>query len=520
MRICIPLMMIAITFSVAALSVPASPRAMQKINPYLKIFYPGGDRLKLKLEKSAIIAMLRDAEDPAQVVIAYGVWLGGGRARVRLAELYRAKKALGDDVDDEVMEGVDANFNDLLVAQKYNLTGSGEARTISFAEIERQAAVLDLIDVTGDEFARGSFGYFISGRGGLPKAVRDFFSESDSNKARPTADQLKVWERLQQLDVPRKAVRRASYSFVKKDIMAVLLNAEDPVQVFAGYGVRLSDGRARVRLAELYRAKKAVSRELDDEVMKGIDVNFNALLAQEYNLGNKEGVRKITVAEIERQAAVLNLIDVTGDEFAEVRFNKFISGRSDLPQAVRDFFSGAGRTPEQLVVWQRLQQLDVPWKAAYSFTKEDIMSVLRNADDPTQVFAGYGVQLGGRRARVRLAQLYRAKESLRGSLRNKVMEKIDVNFDALLAQEYKLTGRYEARTIPLVEIERQVAVLDILDVTGAEFDDAIFSGFISGSQGLPRAVGKFFSEVELTAEQLVVWKRLQQLDEERKAARE
>ncbi len=161
-------------------------------------------------------------------------------------------------------------------------------------------------------------------------------------------------------------MRRSSYSFAKEDIIATLRSAEDPVQVFAGYGVRLSDGLARVRLAELYRAKKAVSRELDDEVMKGIDDKLSKLLDGKYNLNGK-GARTISFAEIERQAAVLDLIDATIDatevNFAEVRFDHFISGSSGIPGAVRDFFSVV-RTDEQPKIWERLQLLDEQRKAA------------------------------------------------------------------------------------------------------------------------------------------------------------
>ncbi len=476
---------------------------------------------RLEFTKSNIMAVLQNAEDPVQVFAGYGVRLGDKLARVRLAELYRAKKALRDELSADVMKGIDAKFRKLLEGE-YNLVGRGKARTISFAEIERQAAVLNLIDVTGDEFAEVRFDVFISGRSDLPQAVHKFFSD-----VQRTPEQLVVWKRLQLLDEERKAVRRSSYSFAKEDIIATLRSAEDPVQVFAGYGVRLSDGLARVRLAELYRAKKAVSRELDDEVVGKIDVNFNALLAQEYNLNGK-GARTISFAEIERQAAVLDIIDVTIDatevNFAEGRFNYFISGSQGLPQAVRKFFSDGQRTPEQLVVWERLQQLDEERKAvrrsSYSFAKEDIIATLRSAEteeEGAQVIADYGTQLN-KYARKQLAELYRAKKAVSRELDDEVMKGIDAKFSELLEGEYNLNGK-GARTISFAEIERQAAVLDLIDVTGDEFAEVRFDEFISGRHDLPQAVRKFFSGAGRTPEQLVVWERLQQLDKQRKAVR-
>ena len=150
--------------------------------------------------------------------------------------------------------------------------------------------------------------------------------------------------------------------FTKSNIMAVLRSAEDPVQVFAGYGVRLSDGLARAQLAELYRAKEAVSGELGADVMKGIDAKLSKLLEGEYKLSSRGGARTISFAEIERQAAVLDLIDVT--KFDKAIFDIFISVRGSLPKAVREFFSGARRTGEQLKVWERLQHLDEQRQAA------------------------------------------------------------------------------------------------------------------------------------------------------------
>ena len=201
MRICIPMMLIYITFSFVALGVPASLRTLQKTNPYLKLFYPGGDRLEF--DKSFFMAMLRGADDPTQVVAAFGVWLGGMRSLVRVGQLYRAKEALRDHLGDKVMERIDANFNALL-AQEYKLAGrSNVARMIPFAELERQVAVLDLEDLTGDKFARVVFNHFISGSSGLPRAVVKFFSEAEL-----TAEQLEVWQRLQLLAKQRKAARQ------------------------------------------------------------------------------------------------------------------------------------------------------------------------------------------------------------------------------------------------------------------------------------------------------------------------
>ena len=128
--------------------------------------------------------------------------------------------------------------------------------------------------------------------------------------------------------------------------------------------MRLSDGLARAQLAELYRAKEELRDELGADVMKGIDAKLSKLLDGKYNLTGREGVRKITVAETERHAAVLDLHDVMGDMFKKVNFKEgFIKGKSGLPKVVRKFFSDVQLTDDQPEVWQRLQQLDEERKA-------------------------------------------------------------------------------------------------------------------------------------------------------------
>ena len=481
--------------------------------------------LASSFEKADIIATLQAAEDP---VVAFAAYKNSFNQYVRqqLANLYRVveelrnKEKLRNKLGDEVVEDIDKEFKNVLT-KKYKVgTTSNKAREIPLAEIERQAAVLDLLDVTRNKFNKAIFADFISGKKGIPKDVRQFFVKP---QGKLTPAQQDVW--LKQQDVWLKL---RPYSFEKADIIATLQAAEDPVEAFAAYKNSFNL-YVRQQLANLYRAveelrnKEKLRNKLGDEVVEGIYKAFEDMLRVKYKVGNRE--RDIPLAEIERQAAVLDLLDVTGDKFKKASFKVFISGRKGIPMVVRQFFvkPQGELTPAQQEAWRRLQKLDEQRESnlASSFEKADIIATLQAAEDPVEAFAAYKNSFN-LYVRQQLANLYRAveelrnKEKLRNKLGDEVVEGIYKAFEAMMSVKYKVgTTSNKAREIPLAEIERQAAVLDLLDVTGDEFKETSFMGFISGENGIPKKVRQFFEHQG--KEQQDAWQRLRELDEQRES---
>ena len=476
----------------------------QKLISHLKLSYEGADLLEFK--KPSIISTLAGAAKDGnldKVLYDYDEQLNNRDVRKQLAELYRAIETLRDQWDgivkqseevEEVMNKIDKKFNELLT-KEYKI--SSDAREITPAEIERQAAVLDLQDVTGSEFKKAPFGGFIAG-GGIPETVRNFFDDETSLND----EQQAVWKRLRR------------YSFVQKDIIATLEEAAENgnlKEVLSGYGEQLH-GNARQQLTEFYHAKEALR---DKWYYTTIDEKFKEFLTKEYKISNNEKARKITPAEIERKAAVLDLHDVTESKFKKVSFDGFIAGRNGVPKKVRDFFSTTELNEAQQAVWAKLQRLEKlrlekQWLAADRFAKENIIATLVDAAKGgylDEVLSGYGEQLN-KNARQQLAEFYRAKEALRDQ---SYYTTIDEKFKEFLTKEYKISNNEKAREITLDEIERQAAVLDLQDVTGSEFEEVRFDGFIAGRNGVPKEVRKFFSKPNRTDAQKAVWAKLQRL---------
>ena len=494
----------------------------QKIPSHLNLHYEGFERFSF--EKDSIIVTLREADDRVAAFTAYQESFNSKDVIQQLANLFRAKEALHNELDDATMASIDKEFSKMLSKKRKIGSTAKEARELPLADIERYAAVLDLHDVTKKRFKRVDFKFFIRGETGIPKEVRKFFDDPTSKLNDKQQD---VWRKLQELDEQRKIereMRNLASSFNKDSIIATLRKADDRVVAFTTYQEFFNSNDVRQQLANLFRTKEALRNELDDTIMASIDKEFEKMLSKKRKIGSTaKEARELPLADIERYAAVLDLHDVTKKRFKGVYFNSFIRGRNGIPNKVQEFFDDptSKLNDKQQDVWRKLQELDEQRKIeremrnlASSFNKDSIIATLREADDSVAAFEAYQESFNSKDVRQKLANLFRAKEALHNELDDTTMASIDKEFSKMLSKKRKIgSTAKEARELHLAEIERQAAVLDLHDVTEERFKGVNFMHFIRGGRGIPKEVRKFFDNPpsKLNDEQKEVWQKLQKL---------